>query len=667
MDHSPSKRRKLSSNTSIFANDASNYRTQPIQDNDVLPRTQRQASFLSPTKASLARFNPNLLPRPKPAREGTQWSESASKIANKQHGEKTSRSSDGLNPVALRSKTPTSSPSRLATRLRASTTSPYRDSISLGREPFDTPKRRYRTPSRMSSVAKTLPISSAAIIPASPPRPAQESEEGAQTKVCEQLEFERQANAAHPLQSELAPRPQNGKQREMKDREPELPLTPTQLGLEVAPEPPKGLLYSSPSRRLERRNGSSVKSSPLKPPDPPLATFVHGPLGEEPAPLDELTEAKLRAVGAPEEFETIAKKRTLDQLLLQYQDLNNDVAQIEKEADQADVESQEPVDELISLITSSNPTRRHVQILEKLISISSRVAQFMPFSKTVTSRKTPNSIPLSPIPSHHPLQLEDPFPYLRVFTPLTIDSVSSLIPSSERSQPWLQHHDITFTSPGNLLRVELHLSVNAADESVSSLTLNSVSPWARSELGNWFNNQASAGDLPIIGWACGRYWEVAFLRARCWKHCQQRFPDLIPITLEPHKSTINADFDTVGRKRRVSPSDRDEIDSIAFEDIKNWHPPPSISDSDIRSQLGEQSILFSASGVSLLVSWCISFDWTGEIESCVSACASFPRAWQNADTRASLANIGDVFDRLLRDRGVFEAVRVTVALLYEQN
>ena len=304
---------------------------------------------------------------------------------------------------------------------------------------------------------------------------------------------------------------------------------------------------------------------------------------------------------------------------------------------------------------------------EKKISISSRIAQFMPFSKPSVQRKDPTSISTSPIPSHRPLQLEDPLPYLRVFTPLTVHSINSLVPSSDTSQPWLQRHDIILTSPQNLLRVKIQLSVNAVDESVSSLVLNSVSPWAQPELGDWFNKQASTGDLPTIGWACGRYWEVALLRARCWKRCHQRFRNLIPSALEFHRSAKNFDINITDSKRKGIQAVSGEGHGNESETTEALQSSLLASDFDIRSQLGQQSILFSAIGISLLITWCITLDWTGEPESHISACASFPKTWQIVDERASLENIGEVFDRLLLDRGVFEAVTVIVALLFERN
>ena len=189
-------------------------------------------------------------------------------------------------------------------------------------------------------------MSSAPIIPASPPRPEQEVEEEAQNTASEQLALKLQANAARSAKNDQTRRPQNRIYGLSEDGEPELPPTPTQLGLEVAPEPPKGLLYSSPSRR-SRRNGSSTKSSPLKHQDPPLTTKTNDRLDQAPVFSDDATEAEGRYLGTLQDAEIIAKKKTLDQLLLQYKGLQNDVIQLEREAGQTAMPNQEEVDELV--------------------------------------------------------------------------------------------------------------------------------------------------------------------------------------------------------------------------------------------------------------------------------------------------------------------------------
>ncbi|KAF6233858.1 hypothetical protein HO173_008070 [Letharia columbiana] len=63
MDSSPSKRRRTSPSTSIAVT-VENTDLGPLPRNGASP-SRRRSSFMSPTKASLARFHPNILPRAK--------------------------------------------------------------------------------------------------------------------------------------------------------------------------------------------------------------------------------------------------------------------------------------------------------------------------------------------------------------------------------------------------------------------------------------------------------------------------------------------------------------------------------------------------------------------------------------------------------------------------
>ena len=57
----------------------------------------------------------------------------------------------------------------------------------------------------------------------------------------------------------------------LKDAEPRLPSTPSQLGLEAPPSPPKGLPSNIPKQKLDRKKRSKLKSSTLKPVAPSTA------------------------------------------------------------------------------------------------------------------------------------------------------------------------------------------------------------------------------------------------------------------------------------------------------------------------------------------------------------------------------------------------------------
>lgn len=326
-----------------------------------------------------------------------------------------------------------------------------------------------------------------------------------------------------------------------------------------------------------------------------------------------------------------------------------------------------------SIVLSTNPNHKQDVPLTKPILLSARLSLFLPFSKPPPPRKDSTPTPESPVPSHKPIQLEDPVSYLRAFTPLTITSVETLVPSSGSDKPLLQRHDITLSSPHDLLKVELHLSVSTSNQTVDSLDLVSISPWADRELGNWARKVITTGDISSVGWACGRYWDVASIRARCWNRCCAKLPNLLGTILSEEDVATGGvlrgnrpSSKRKGRKRKVAIAEADDSGSNSDRDSDDESlSEPRISRSSLFEHLGRQSLLFTRSGVSLLISWSIDFDWTGEAESHVSAAASFPQCWRDADERASLRKIGDVFDRLVGERGVFEAVKGVVALLFE--
>ncbi|MCJ1476953.1 hypothetical protein MMC13_005623 [Lambiella insularis] len=665
METSPSKRRKLSTTASIALNAST---TDQQLNADAPQTTPPRASFLSPTKASLARFNPSLLPRTKAPSKNAEQSAHADSVKRSGHHIVQDRlaSPTRLNAVALRSTTPISSPTRATARIRATTTSPREHVPVSSRELAAAPRRRSKTPGRASSPATELPYSATTFIPASPPIPEKESD-GGRDIVSEQPEVEIQTNAGQRSQRRAGSRTQYRKSGHADDGEPELPLTPTELGLEPAPEPPKGLLYSSPSRRAGRKKGIGSKPSPLKPRDPPPGKpdphgFVEPPVSSEAAAVVEFEDET-----QPKDPDFLAKKDILKQLNKQLQELRNDVTQLEKDLNLPGTSSQEEMNGLLSLITSPNPAHVQTPPVRK-ITISKRLASFLPFTKPPVPAPKETSAPTSPLPSHRPLQLENPLPYLRIFTPLTVSTVDTLVPSSGSDEPLQHHHDITLSSPYNLFQLELRLSINPIDESVASLSVTALSLWAKPELGSWICGQAAAGDISSIGWACGRYWEVARTRAQCWAHCHKRFGHLMSYKSDSANATETRP--TVAHNaKRVDKSKLDNLphpeqNSNDESDNDTDQAQKTSSPATLRAHLGKQSLLFSQAGVSLLVTWRIDFDWTGEVESHISACVSFPTAWRDADERASLEQVGEVFDRLLRQRGVLEAIRIVVALLF---
>ena len=265
--------------------------------------------------------------------------------------------------------------------------------------------------------------------------------------------------------------------------------------------------------------------------------------------------------------------------------------------------------------------------------------------------------------------------HLRAFTPLTIDSVETLVPSSATDSLPLKKHDITLRSPQNVLKVEIRLGVDPEAESVETLSLNHISPWADPELGTWIQKHVSKCDISTIGWACGRYWEVASVRGLCWYRCYENFGDLLsPLVGSDGVATSTNKAKAISSRRRGRPRNEETSPvraSIASNEGQEYEAEEqdveiSLSRSILRTHIGRTSLLFSRSGVSLLITWRIDFDWAGDVESELSASASYPKSWCSGDERACLDNVGRLFDRLVRRTGVYDALTAILALLFEE-
>ena len=293
MESVPSKRRKLSptDSTSVY---------------NAVQTSPSRASFMSPTKASLSRFNPGLLSQP---------------------------------------------------RSHTEEDTPQPSIKSLGRGMSLTPRRRSSAPQRTPSPAIELQKGpkKTSTISASPPEAAKEVEQRAQEIVDEQLDYELQANT--PQKPAIHNKHKNSRRDVMdseQDGELELPPTPTQLGLEPAPEPPKGLLFSSPSRRAVRRKGANLKTSPLKPRNL-VPDNVGGDSSQLPLPSVELgvedSQPEPEVITVDEE--TSRKQATRERLLEQLKNIQDDVKRMEAELDRvrdpsrSEVISQKERDELM--------------------------------------------------------------------------------------------------------------------------------------------------------------------------------------------------------------------------------------------------------------------------------------------------------------------------------
>ena len=265
---------------------------------------------MSPTKASLARFNPKLLPR-------SNASESQRPRSQGSDSERL-RERDGMNGHTRQDTSAGLAEPRNAVNGPgvASVWSANRQGLRA------TPRRRSRTPGKEYTPLKsTRPL----VFPhpgAWPPEELREQANGVQATYEDgQAPIPRQPDTGgqfldtngRPHASQSPDLPSAPTHRGLtratsgmgfsEDGEPSLPSTPVHLGLEAPPQSLKGLLFSSPIRRTKK--GTSVaRSSPLKPSDPAterpassvnLPLFNLGPrvfIAKTPRPPPKLEEAE---------------------------------------------------------------------------------------------------------------------------------------------------------------------------------------------------------------------------------------------------------------------------------------------------------------------------------------------------------------------------------------
>lgn len=293
MNESPSKRRKTSPITSVTIPPPSTPK-RPLSRDRWLP----PPSFMSPTIASIARFNPNLL---------LQSTSAENKLSgpngNQTHGSGDERHTESNVGKKILIGSPTTAQKNNEVGSENFATSISNSIEEAGMRPL--------SPTAISQVdgvpvgpiivskmadldlmlSKQHAIVFAQELRASPPAASEDQESIAHSVLNNQSGRSAEASMAEPInqiKSDVKQIPGQLDEQEPQlpytpskipigDSEPRLPSTPSQLGLEPPPSPPKGLLLSSPIRRGKRKRRSELNPSPLKPKDLESAETIEKP------------------------------------------------------------------------------------------------------------------------------------------------------------------------------------------------------------------------------------------------------------------------------------------------------------------------------------------------------------------------------------------------------
>lgn len=305
--------------------------------------------------------------------------------------------------------------------------------------------------------------------------------------------------------------------------EPDLPPTPTQLGLEKAPDRPRGLLSSSPStrheQRLKRRATDVLQSSPLK------------SLKFQPPSAEVYDHTDLEQEISPAVFE---KRMSRKRLATELQQLKQDVAELTDWT--AKVESRASLDansmelnKFLALLREESSHIKREGPRPAPPSISSLLSRLLPFSTNIPRPRDVSLLPTNPFALKESSQSSA---YLTVFAPLALRAHTSRTPA--QTNGFLETHTLTFTAPSpfpsSLYNVSVVYETNPETQSVTSLSAptggDSKKRKVPEALRQWIDSRLANPllrlDVATLCWGINRYWEVSVARAQLWAQIEHK-------------------------------------------------------------------------------------------------------------------------------------------------
>lgn len=315
---------------------------------------------------------------------------------------------------------------------------------------------------------------------------------------------------------------------------------------------------------------------------------------------------------------------------------------------------------------ATSNSNSYVDFSRKPSTLSQRLALFLPFSRPPILDQDS--------PPHNSTSQKDT-------GALQIETTENTIPSAtSNDDPTLQHQIVVLTSPHQLLIVKLQLNTNKESQKITDLTVSNISSWANIELGRWLRTEAVQLDKPIIEQTISRYWELSEIRASCWYRCEQDLKQTLLASestrdpsLEEQRDTTSLSTKPLSGEQKIHtapllhPFPEHPVSNPLDTTLNNDRSPKArpISCPSLYQHLGQQSIHFTRSpSTSLLITWRLTISSTGLVQSSLSAHAAFPEAWLQAPGGGALSKVGEAFELLVQEVGVFQAVQVIWGLIF---
>ncbi|KFA71627.1 hypothetical protein S40288_03647 [Stachybotrys chartarum IBT 40288] len=616
MEESAPKRKRLSPIEATASSD----RDAPVPASTPSRPRAKRPSFASPTKASLARHNPQILER---RRSASPVKSSPARPAQPSADLASNRTAG---PADTSYDIPASEPAEDSPRSPPSDSNEDNDDSAPS-------ARRFKgglasTPLR--SQAKPAPR------PLPPPEPEGEDENP----------FLGRALRRSPVTGISFPAPP----------EPELPPSAPDP---ITSTPPRGI-HSSPLRWRDK--GKAKKSSPLKaPPLRPAAEpreRLEQLAQDNGAPIDSSTDSARRVLRFDPNLD---KRKERDSLRNELASLKKDLSTVRKENER--IRLMQASGRILAATDEDNvvaAVRRHLmprdanvqQITSQdLLKKALKPLGLLPVSKP---RSLQSFVDLGPedysdIKSHHPVVMtaREELPYLQLFSEFTVDSNSgiAMLPSTA-DYPLRQRYSITLRSrniPG-LFSANIIMIVNAMNHTILELDVPSLEPAAKAELRPFIDkicmgdcNRSMQKNVGILSWAMGEWVRIAGQRALLWAGLEKELTS---------KGDLLDKIATY-RAQKSQPVVDEE------DELSNEAPISTCKRADLLRFIGQQAYELSlpSSGgdasACVRLEWKIVFDWSGEASSKLSVKLGVPGKWRKSDQRGALGKLPQLFDDLV--------------------
>ncbi|KAE8146080.1 hypothetical protein BDV25DRAFT_163222 [Aspergillus avenaceus] len=299
--------------------------------------------------------------------------------------------------------------------------------------------------------------------------------------------------------------------------EPDLPPTPTQLGLERPPERPKGLLSSSPPPRgkLGKRQIADQSIQSLS-----KLRNVHHEEREE--SLHGSGSAKSRNLLADS---VLARHKLKKELAAQSQQLKDHINELETWSKRSAQhgKSVRELGELIPLLLEDHPSTTPEKPQSHGMQMSYLVSTLLPFSTKDPETSYDEPLIVNPFAVDELSQLDS---YLTVFAPLNLESRFTTTHGST-SDVILETHTLTLSVPPpfpKILEVPIMYESNPTTQSIvnvmalmgTSNVVNKQPVYLRQWIETRLANPLLKLDVSGLCWGINRFWEASLLRAQLW-------------------------------------------------------------------------------------------------------------------------------------------------------